>query len=49
MDHSLVLFRKENYLPAKYELVKGVYIGPVFFITLLTAHQKDINRNHDAD
>lgn len=48
MGHSLILFEEENYLPAKYELVKEVRISPVFFLSLLTVHQEDINCNHDA-
>ena len=48
MGYSLVLFKEENYLAAKYKLVKGVRIIQVFFLTLLTVHQEDINRNHYA-
>ena len=48
MDYSLVLFKKENYLAAKYKLVKEVRIIQVFFLTFLTVHQEDINRNYDA-
>ena len=48
MGYSLVLFKEENYLAAKYKLVKGIRIGQVFFLTLLTVLQEDINHNHDA-
>lgn len=48
MGHSLVLFEEENYLLARYELVKKVRILQEFFPTLLIVHQEDINYNHDA-
>lgn len=48
MDYHLILFEKENYLPAKCELVKRIYIGLVFFLTFLTIHKKDINFNYDT-
>lgn len=47
MDYSLIFFKEENYLFAKYKLVKGVYISQVFFLTFLTVHQEDINHNYD--
>lgn len=46
MGHNLILFEEKNYLPAKNELVKGVCINPVFFITFLIVYKEDINHNH---
>ena len=48
IGYNLILFKEENYLHAKYELVKKVHIDLVFFLTLSTLHQEDTNRNHDA-
>lgn len=49
MSHSLVLFKKKNYLFMKYELVKRVHIDQVFFLTLLIVYQEDINYNYDTN
>lgn len=48
MGHSFIFFEEENYLLARYELVKEVRISQVFFQTLLTICQEDINHHHDA-
>lgn len=48
MGYSLVFFKEENYLLAKYELIKKVHILQVFFLTFLTVHQKDLNHNYDV-
>lgn len=48
MGHNLILFEEENYLFTKYEMVKGVRSSQVFFLTLLTVHQKNINCNYNT-
>lgn len=47
IGYSIVFFKEKNYLLAKYMLVKRVCINQVFFLTLLTVYQKDINHNND--
>lgn len=46
-NYSLVFFKKENYLPTKYKLVKKVCISIVFFLTRLIIEQQDIYCIHN--
>ena len=48
MGHSLVLFKEENYLLARYDCVKEVRTVEVFFLTLLRVQKEGINHNHGA-
>lgn len=48
MDYSLILFEEENYLLARYDLVKEVRTVEVFFLTFLRVQKKGINHNHGA-
>lgn len=49
MDYNFVLFRKENYLLVRYELVKKICILQVFFLILLIIYHEDINLNYYVD
>ena len=46
ISHSLVFFEEENYLIARYDLVKEVCTFEVFFLTLLRVQKEGINYNY---
>ena len=48
MDRNLVLFEEENYLLARYDLVREVRTVQVFFLTFLRVQKEGINHNHGA-